>query len=243
MTKTQEILLLVPCSHTSFEAKGLFSVDIVQVYNCRTASTWSGDMALSVSFSLRNLTTYAVVYGCDDEAADFLIEQLTGTDHPVFHPMLLPTLLADIERERHVKLLRKNSGKMGQLTLDLTVNKGQEIPKSTESSSQLDDDEEEPIELWQDMSNLQNGFQNWQQQMRRMVIHLERSSNAAAPGSTHYDLEIQKNLEKLKVPSVRIQKRLEELISEYDEHIRDCATVTGGLKLAMSMVSERCSIQ
>ncbi|WAO89074.1 Hypothetical protein NCS54_00645000 [Fusarium falciforme] len=211
------------------------SGDVTTVYNCRTASTWPRDMALSVSFSPRNLTTYAVVYGCDDKAADFLIEQLTGTDHPVFHPMLLPTLLADLERERHVKLLRKNSDKMGQLTLDLTVNKGQDIPKSPESSSQLDDDEEEPIELWQDMSNLQNGFQNWQQQMRRMVIHLGRSSNALAPGSTHYDLEIQKNLEKLRVPSVRIQKRLEELISEYDEHIRDCATVTGGLKLAMSM--------
>lgn len=195
-------------------------------------------MTLSVSFSPKNLTTYAVVYGCDDKAADFLTEQLTGTDHPVFHPMLLPTLLADIERERHVKLLRKNSGKMGQLTLDLTVNKGQEIPGS---GSQLDDDEEEPIELWQDMSHLQNGFQNWQQQMRRMVISLERSSNTLAPGSTHYDLEIQKALEKLRVPGVRIQKRLEELISEYDEHVRDCATVTGGLKLAMSMVSERCS--
>lgn len=200
-------------------------------------------MALSVSFSPKNLTTYAVVYGCDKKAREFLTEQLTGTDHPVFHPMLLPTLLADLERERHVKLLRRNSDKMGQLTLDLTVNKGQEIPKTTESNSELDDDEEDPIELWQDMSTLQNGFQNWQQQMRRMVIHLERSSNTVAPGSTTYDSEIQKSLEKLRVPGIRIQKRLEELICEYDEHIRDCSTVTGGLKLAMSMVSEKSPMQ
>lgn len=191
-------------------------------------------MALSVSFSPSNLTTYAVVYGCDDKAADFLTARLTGTDHPVFHPMLLPTLLADFERERLVKLLRKNSGKMGQLTLDLTVNKGQDVPKPSHGE---DEDDEEPIELWQDMSYLQNGFQNWQQQMRKMVIHLKQPSSNVVPSSTQYNLAVQKNLEKLAVPGARIQRRLEELIDEYDEHIRDCATATGGLKLAMSMVS------
>ncbi|EEU42221.1 uncharacterized protein NECHADRAFT_79930 [Fusarium vanettenii 77-13-4] len=188
-------------------------------------------MALSVSFSPRSLTTYAVVYGCDEEAADFLTAKLTGTDHPVFHPMLLPTLFADMERERQVKLLRKNSAKMSQLTVDLTINKGLEGP---DWGPQVDHSGE-PIELWQDMSYLQNGLQNWQRQMQRMVIHLEQSSNTTVPDTNRYDIKAQKNLEKLTVPGIRIQKRLEELIDEYDEHIRDCATVTEGLKLAMSM--------
>ncbi|RSM12357.1 hypothetical protein CEP52_002467 [Fusarium oligoseptatum] len=164
-------------------------------------------------------------------AADFLTSRLTGTDHPVFHPMLLPTLLADMERERQVDLLRKNSAKMDQLTVDLTINKGLE---TTESDSQLVQNKE-LIELWQDMSYLQNGFQNWQRQMQRMLIHLERSPSIMEPDTICYNVEAQRSLEKLTMPGVRIQKRLEELIDEYDEHIRDCATVTEGLKLAMSM--------
>jgi hypothetical protein len=191
-------------------------------------------MALSVSFSPRKLTTYAVVYGCDDEAADFLKAKLTGTDHPVFHPMLLPTLLADMERERQVGLLRKNSLKMDQLTVDLTMNKGLE-------GSQMDHNRE-PIELWQDMSYLQNGLRNWQRQMQRMIIHLEQSSSPTILDTKHYGIEVERSLEKLAVPGSRIQKRLEELIDEYDEHIRECATVTEGLKLAMSMVSKHYGV-
>ncbi|KAM6505108.1 hypothetical protein FSOLCH5_015028 [Fusarium solani] len=120
---------------------------------------------------------------------------------------------------------------MDQLTVDLTINKGLEGP---DSGSQVDHNRE-PIELWQDMSYLQNGLQNWQRQMQRMVIHLEQSCNTMVPDTNRYDIKAQRNLEKLTVPGIRIQKRLEELIDEYDEHIRDCATVTEGLKLAMSM--------
>ncbi|RSL65887.1 hypothetical protein CEP54_004024 [Fusarium duplospermum] len=145
--------------------------------------------------------------------------------------MLLPTLLADMERERQVDLLRKNSAKMDQLAVDLTINKGLEMPGADSQPVQ----NKELIEMWQDMSYLQNGFQNWQRQMQRMMIHLERSSNIMRPDTICYDVEAQRSLEKLTIPGSRIQKRLEELIDEYDEHIRDCATVTEGLKLAMSM--------
>ncbi|KAH7249472.1 hypothetical protein B0J15DRAFT_57591 [Fusarium solani] len=218
---------------------GQDSRDITTVYNCRTSGVFPRDMALSVSFSPKNLITYAVVYGCDEKAMEFLTAQLAGTDHPVFHPMLLPTLLADIERDRQVHLLRKDSSKTGQLTMDLVLNKGLFIPKSSEFSSQLDEEEEEePIDVWQGMGYLQNEFQNWQQQMRRMVIHLERSLNTTVPGSAHYDSEIQKNFEKLAVPGVRIQKRLEELIDEYDEHVRNLTTVVEGLKIAKQEIAQ-----
>ncbi|KAI8718307.1 hypothetical protein NCS52_00609300 [Fusarium sp. LHS14.1] len=207
------------------------SGDIALVYNCRTAVTWPLDMAVSVSFSPKTLTTYAVVYGCDKKNADLLMRKLTGTDHPVFHPMLLPTLLADIERERQVGFLRENSVKMDQLTVDLTINKGIEGPDAISQPNQS----KQLIELWQDMSYLKNGLKNWQRQIQKMAIHLEQSFDTMIQDSTCYDVDVQKSLENLAVPRVRIQKRLEELVDEYNEHIRDCATVTEGLNLAMSM--------
>ncbi|KAJ4328351.1 hypothetical protein N0V84_001222 [Fusarium piperis] len=188
-------------------------------------------MAVSVSFAPKTLTTYAVVYGCDKEAADLLAARLTGTDHPVFHPMLLPTLLADMERERQVGLLRKSSVKMDQLTVDLTINKGVEGP---DAASQLNQSKE-IVELWQDMSYLKNGLQNWQRQLQNMSIHLGQSFNTMSQDPARYDAHVQESLENLEVPGIRIQKRLDELIDEYDEHIRDCAAVAEGLNLAMSM--------
>ncbi|KAF5013626.1 hypothetical protein FDECE_387 [Fusarium decemcellulare] len=203
------------------------------VYNCRTAATWAGDMALSVSFCPKTLTTYAVLYGCDDKTAELITKRLTQTDHPIFHPMILPMVLADLERERQVALLRADGEKIEQLTWDLTLNKETFEPSSVSKF----DIGNNPIRLWQNMSYLRNGLKNWQRQLQKMGSHLEDLSNNTLPWAHtggYCSVVGQQGLEELKAPGFRIMQRLQELIDEYDEHIRECSTLIQGLDLALS---------
>ncbi|KAH7263666.1 hypothetical protein BKA59DRAFT_466563 [Fusarium tricinctum] len=144
------------------------------VYNYRTACTWPGDLALSASFFPRTLATHAVVYGCDEHHVQMLMKRLTECGHDMLNPMILPTLLAEIERERHVSALRQNSMKTVQRIHDLTVNKKYLMEQNgcIESSSS-NSTQEDSVIAWLNMNHLKNGLQNWQQQIRKMVAHID----------------------------------------------------------------------
>lgn len=217
------------------------------VYNCRSASTWPGDVALSVTFCLQTSTTWAVVYGCNDHTFETLTAQLVRLDYDTFHPMALPTLFADLERARQVDLLRLSVSNMLQRIYDLTVNKDQ-LAADNSLSALSKPGGEDSVMMWIDMSYLRNGLQNWQKQLQNMMEHVDELANDAHPlkstGSFRTDTA---NVDKsntidnkfglrLKASGVRVRERLRDLIDEYDEHIRECSTLIQGLNAATSMV-------
>ncbi|KAK6452079.1 hypothetical protein FP744_10008330 [Trichoderma asperellum] len=86
-------------------------------------------MALSVTFIPDTLTTNAVWFGCNLKERDIHGHQLTDSaiitnklrnfDGETFHPMMLPTIFAEFERERHVKLVRESNTQFVQRILDI----------------------------------------------------------------------------------------------------------------------------
>jgi hypothetical protein len=80
-------------------------------------------MALSVTFFPDTLTTNAVLYGCDLKSdvkyeedvttLDLILDRLEKSDMAVLHPMILPVMLADLERDRQIEMVRD---KLSQLS-------------------------------------------------------------------------------------------------------------------------------
>lgn len=214
------------------------------VYNCRSASTWPGDIALSVTFCPQSSTTWAVVYGCDDHTAETITAQLVRLDYNTFHPMTLPTLFADLERARQVDLLRLSVSKMLQRIYDLTVNKNQLATDNSLSVLSKTGDEDSVL-MWIDMSYLRNGLQNWQKQLQKMMEHVDELAKDAYPFCTDWaDVDSAGTMDNeaglgLKGSGIRVRERLRELIDEYDEHIRECSTLIQGLNAATSLVRIR----
>ncbi|KAL7946863.1 hypothetical protein V8C42DRAFT_364151 [Trichoderma barbatum] len=99
------------------------------VYACRTTESWGGDMALSVTFFPNTLTTNAIWFGCNlrerlidghkltDSA--IITSRLRDFDGEVFHPMMLPTIFAEFERDRHVSLVRRSNTQFVQRIIDI----------------------------------------------------------------------------------------------------------------------------
>ncbi|KAG8667863.1 hypothetical protein FPOAC2_13065 [Fusarium poae] len=268
------------------------------VYNCRTAGSWEGDMALSVTFFPETLTTDAVWYGCDMKEhrsyghnltnADIITSRLTNFDGDCFHPLILPTMFAEFERERHVGLVRKYMTQSVQRINDLAypnlhANERSETDSSRLSEKRSDGDYDLPkklktvlshlrpvsrteaststektlasqntrytqpwmeekdapepaVILWQNTSFLSNGLLNWQTQLRKMLQQVQDLED------THFGISTAENspkveckLARLCTVGTRIKTRIQDLIDEYDEHIRQCNHINEGLRLATQL--------
>ncbi|KAG8358489.1 hypothetical protein FVEN_g3794 [Fusarium venenatum] len=267
------------------------------VYNCRTAGSWEGDMALSVTFFPETLTTNAVWYGCDMKenpsyghnltGADIITGRLTNFEGSCFHPLTLPTIFAEFERERHVGLVKKYMTQSVQRVHDLArpnlhvnnrsdtesrqpLDKMQLIdyestkPKTllsrfrfwsrTEGSApavnirlgqnvgcarplMAERDAPKPAALlWHNTSFLSNGLRNWQTQLRKILQHAQDLDNTRFGISTaENSSEVESKLSRLGGVGLRIKTRIQDLIDEYDEYIRQCSHITEGLRLATQL--------
>lgn len=86
-------------------------------------------MALSVIFFPDTLTTNAIWFGCNFKErlihgykltdSAIIKGKLRDFDGEVFHPMMLPTIFAEFERERHVNLVRKSNTQFVQRMIDI----------------------------------------------------------------------------------------------------------------------------
>ncbi|CAM1503139.1 Fc.00g079150.m01.CDS01 [Cosmosporella sp. VM-42] len=265
------------------------------VYNCRTAASWEGDMALSATFFPETLTTNVVWYGCDLSKhdihgyiltdAEVIIGRLANFDGGVFHPMLLPTIFADFERDRQIDLVKKCLTELVQRISNLarqdteTIKKKEdEMPQlsqkerlntpyvclyygrlevkfrrflnslgssiqssvpethSATDSPRLREAEEPAVLLWMQISFLKSGLQNWQTQLRKMIEHVDELdvTNFGIRTATE-GVGLEATLRALQEVGNRIKERLQDLIHEYDEFIRQCTHIMDGMTLATQL--------
>lgn len=76
-------------------------------------------MAMSLTFLPSSFTTHAILYGCElskphvnDKGlplSNIIANRLSSFDRDAFHPMLLPTIFADIERDKLTELVQNNT--------------------------------------------------------------------------------------------------------------------------------------
>lgn len=86
-------------------------------------------MALTVTFLPDTMTTNALWFGCNLKERDvhghlltdssIITGKLRNFDGEVFHPMMLPTIFAEFERQRHAKLVRESNTQFVQRILDI----------------------------------------------------------------------------------------------------------------------------
>ncbi|RBR16338.1 hypothetical protein FVER53590_05933 [Fusarium verticillioides] len=233
------------------------------IYNCRTSASWDGDMALSVTFFPGTLTTNAVWYGCDLSKRKFhgdlitdselICGQLENFDGDVLHPMILPVVFAGFERERHIGTVRKCLTQFVQRIHDLAspdlqaLEKGESssnnketaaktVPPPKMHSHQTEEEQEPAVLLWQNISFLRIGLQNWQTQLGKMIDQIHQLND------TDYGVQLADKDPKNQSRSIsfrevgdRLETRIQDLVEEYDEYIRQCTHIMDGLTLATQL--------
>ncbi|KAK4110316.1 hypothetical protein N656DRAFT_770350 [Canariomyces notabilis] len=72
------------------------------VYNCRTSNEWENDMALAVTHFPSQKLTFAMLFGASEEQERSVLTRLRKAGADTAHPMLLPGILAELERIRQM---------------------------------------------------------------------------------------------------------------------------------------------
>lgn len=145
-------------------------------------------------------------------------------------------ILAEIERERHIELVRSRIFHL--LKRVYAMNNTAQIS----ATSTLDRDNYS-VDLWIKMNQLRTGLENWKVQMLKIISHIDEfedlflNNQNCGLGSEKKDDEIYAWKPLSKQSGRRIKKRLQEIVCEYDEKIRECTMVMDGMTLATQLVS------
>lgn len=215
---------------------------------------------LSVTHVIERRYTYAVFYGCRPKIRDNIIERLNAVE--TFHSMVLPTIFADIERDRHTVRAKRLHRQLITNSLNIpdmpspssSAKKEAEMRELIEYSTS-----EEALQLWADMKQLKNGLLDWQSQLDTMIDHfdalrLAESKPACADASNDTassdsettpintclvvpeDLNLGNIEEDLRKLGARIRSRLTELREEYSAEVRKCDATLEVASLANQIV-------
>ncbi|GAB1316369.1 hypothetical protein MFIFM68171_06579 [Madurella fahalii] len=82
------------------------------IYNCRTSNEWEDDMALTVTHFPNQKLSFAVLFGASVEQEKSVISRLKKAGADTVHPMLLPGILAEMERIRQMAVVEEGIGEM-----------------------------------------------------------------------------------------------------------------------------------
>lgn len=200
-------------------------------------------MALSLTYIPSKHCTYAVFYGCSQEAIREITERLSAIDDNCYHPLLLPSIFVELERKRHSELVNNGLNKRVQFLANLLQN------KTYDWKSRADDEEDtsttDSVELWMDICHLRNGLEKWKQLLSLIAAHADELSHSyfASPlvdsygglGKKQGGLQVDVNSAMRNV-GIKIRERLIEISLEYDGEIRECDMIMDGMAMATQLV-------
>ncbi|KAK4237720.1 hypothetical protein C8A03DRAFT_15766 [Achaetomium macrosporum] len=149
----------------------------------------------------------------------------------LMHPLLLPGILVELERERHMSLVQQRVLHLLQRVRALSKGGGRTIS----TTSQLVR-EEYSVDLWIEVWQLRTALEAWMVELGKMdgcCARLEEGllvgkggSGAGAGGGRGWDLV---------ETGRRVQKRLREIRQEYKVKVKECSMVVEGMALSAQL--------
>jgi hypothetical protein len=196
-----------------------------------------GDLAVSSVFYPSSGFTAAVVFGCNQKHREEIVKRITASmsKNWTSHPLLIMGIVAELERERHHKLVREQVGKLIQRMLDLSNH--EQI--STTSKMKKD---YYGVGSWIDLNQLRSELQRCKIHLARMMEHIDELDGIIAADAEKLDNNAPIDPSEANWRHAcaetgrRMKSRLREIMHNYDTDIRECTMAVDGLALATQMV-------
>lgn len=228
------------------------------VYNCRTSNAWEMDMALTATHFPHRGLTFAIIFGCPLSIEAEVIQRLSKANRGSSHPLVLPGIFAEMERSRHIAVVERMIDQLESRIYELDFEGSGSSSWGAKEREQIHRDKREDF---LDTSYLKNGLISWRNQLHKMAkygnnfeLHKIQERDLVATPQESSELpnvlsapnsepskygasELSRNSHQIRKTNRKILDRLEHIIEEYDDKIRDCTMRLDGMTMATQWVS------
>ncbi|KAH8789951.1 hypothetical protein F5882DRAFT_493652 [Hyaloscypha sp. PMI_1271] len=228
------------------------------VYNCRTTNAWDMDLALTATYFPHCGLTFVVVFGCSLSVEEEILKRLSFAMAEAAHPLLMPGIFAEIERSRQVHIVEATIDELETRILLLDL-QSSDMEGMLESEAEKRNQEKRTA--WLDTAYLRNALISWNTQLAKICQHVDRlgsevfkltkltspsanckmnlEHNVDRGKDLQEDMErdrtrkgLEDNKEMFQQTGQKIKDRIQGIIDEYDDKIRDCTMRVDGMAMA-----------
>ncbi|KAF5972431.1 hypothetical protein FCOIX_9350 [Fusarium coicis] len=142
------------------------------VYSARTSNAWDGDLAVSATYFPNCRLTFAVMFGCPLSVEAEILTRLETATYEIWHPLLVPSMLVEIERRRHLPIIDGTLDEIEARFLEL--DEPESLRHITEAEKLTR--KEAKRSSWLDMLYLRNQLMSWNMCLEAFHEHIEQLS-------------------------------------------------------------------
>ncbi|KAI0127338.1 hypothetical protein BJ170DRAFT_625050 [Xylariales sp. AK1849] len=166
--------------------------------------------------------------------------RIANLEETCSHPLLIVGILAEVERERHLNLVKSRVFELLQrvyaMSNDEKISETSELHRETIS-----------VDSWLKVTQLRTGLESWKVQLLEMITHIDALEIDVSRAQFHRskvdDLDDIDWRPGCVQDGRRIKKRLLEIVCEYVEKIRECTMVIDGVTLATQLSGNQIGYQ
>ncbi|KAJ2990029.1 hypothetical protein NUW58_g3163 [Xylaria curta] len=149
------------------------------IFNCRTSNAWAMDLALTVTYFPSCNLKFAVVFGCDLPVEKEMCNRLILAGNDASHPLLLPGIVAETERRRHVHIVDDIVDEVEARIYQLEVRPDAEDSMTTVEMEKL---HKEKRSAWLDITYIRNCLVSWRKQLENIALQVEELDRSLLSG-------------------------------------------------------------
>ncbi|TEA14671.1 hypothetical protein C8034_v003138 [Colletotrichum sidae] len=196
-------------------------------FTARMAASLPNGLAMSTTYIPESQVTLAVVFGCTDHHMQDIQRRIENADDQTHHPLLMPGIFAELERKRLTSIVDDH--------LDNFVSRSdlfQTTPLSLQSPAMNDKETRKYLALCLQNQELVGHIRAVKRQLSKFLAEIDDVSLELAaifPG----DSEKGQSLAKV---GLKMKRRVQDIMREYDDRIDDCNMIISNTSLAMQTV-------
>ncbi|KAL2195582.1 hypothetical protein P885DRAFT_40141 [Corynascus similis CBS 632.67] len=205
------------------------------LYNCRSSNEWEDDMALTVTHFPNQKLTFAILFGASEEQERSVLARLRKAGTDTAHPMLLPGILAELERKRQMDIADEI---IDELEMQIFRLDNETITSWNQSGKTTAERNRQKTKAWLDAAFSRNILLATKSLLFSMRRHLDEYAILINPMTRrdhdfrHQDPDHSVHWAFLQQASMRMEDRLISIIGEYDDKIRTCTMEVDGMAMA-----------
>ncbi|KXH53890.1 hypothetical protein CSAL01_10275 [Colletotrichum salicis] len=224
------IARLVPCFSSAREDDAT-SGHLKMSFSARMSASLPDDLAMSTTYIPSTGSTFAVVYGCNDDQMESIEAKVRRAGKQAFHPLLVPGIFAELERTRLVNAVEDL---LDPFTLQTEKLEGQPWSPDADTEGAK---AQQHLTLCVKSQSLMDQIRMVKRQLSKFSKEIDVVKTELEPldGAEYIYSNELRAAEVAKV-GIKMKRRVDDIMIEYDDKIDECNMMICNTSLAMQTV-------